>query len=244
MAKFEVKTPGYTYYFEARKIRGKQAWELIQGGIRVANISESVHSGLYLHYRFEFTDGSKPFNIQHDSVVKAIRHLAKHHGERLRSKALYAEPSTNDITSEPNPDETIWPIPDLASWTLPILRQNLEIYKGETPDAYTEYRIAELTAEIERREARVAELTEVLQLPPNLRNGTIGRMGAFGCPPLIVQFGEVGGLRLETIEPVTTVMAAIITALEEAGFTDIAEHGRKLYLSGMTPILERVQNNG
>lgn len=142
---------------------------------------------------------------------------------------IYSEPDSQ----EPSPE----PIPDLWLWPGSVIAENLAIYKAENPDPYIDYRIAELEAEIERR----AALTE---LPTDGTDGTLSVLSGVGCPPLTVQFGEVGGLRLDTASEVGAVMAAIGTALDELGHTELAEHTRKLWLTGIAPLVEAKKTNG
>lgn len=150
------------------------------------------------------------------------------------------------IYSEPDSQEPdIIPIPDLRDWPDSVLTENLAIYKAEAPDRYIEARIAELEAEIERRRPyRVARYGEPSDLPADCVDGTLSVLSGVGCPPLTIQFGEVGGLRLDTAIEVGAVMAAIGNALDELGHRELAEHIRKLWLTGIAPLVEAKNSNG
>jgi hypothetical protein len=149
-------------------------------------------------------------------------------------------------SQEDSQEPEIWPIPDLADWPDSVLAENLAIYKAEPPDAYMEYRINELEAEIERREAisRRAMQEPSGALQPESGDDTLSVLEELGCPPLTIQFGEVGGLRLDTAPEVGSVLAAISVALEDDGHRELAEHVRKLWTTGIAPILESKKTNG
>lgn len=239
MAKFEVQTPGYTYYFETQKVRGKQLWALLQRGVHVADISESVKGKGYLQYQFKFIDGGSNLTVTHDSVEKAIRFMANHHGERLRGgERIYAD-------AEGFPPDIYIPIPDLAIWDDSVLAENLAIYKAEPPDAYIDRRIAELTEEIERRANERAQAERPADgLRTVAPDGTLSRLGELSTPPLTIQFGEIGGLRLETVKSVSAVLGATAQALENLGYRLMAEQVRKMLETGIAPIRERAIANG
>lgn len=255
MASHKIHTPDYTYYLETRKIWGKQAWKLFNKGVHVATLNESITLGGFLSYSVEFTDGSEGFSCIAPSIEKAVSYTVKHHGEPLRHEMVYALEGMSSASDERLSEDTepyameaegelqIWPIPDLADWPDSVLADNLAIYKAEVPDSYIEYRIAELTGEMERREALRNDDSE---WSPASSDGTLSTSNTDGvvCPPLTIQFGEVGGLRLGYALEVESVLTAIADALAGIGQMRLAEHTRKLWVSGMAPINERMANNG
>jgi hypothetical protein len=184
MAKFEIQTPGYTYYLETRKIRNQQAWELVQRGVRVANIQEEISGTADRLFKVQFQTGETTTIAGDMNLQKAVRMLVKGHPEKLRGEAIFAQPEAE-------------------------------------PQALTESK-----------------------LPEAGTDGTLSALGESNCPPLTIQFGEVGGIRFDTAREVDKVLRAVRLALLGLGHVEQAEYIRKLYETGMAPIRERNQING